>query len=124
ELVLEPSGVKEDAKNVVGEFADLVAIHEQLIDAKEQKAHLSRLPELSESIAESKMALDKLQLQKNHLSVYFGEALAMLWASKLSELEEELASLERSIARAETEENDAQESVEKRHEEYLNLGGD
>ena len=124
ELVLEPSGVKEDAKNVVEEFADLVAIHEQLIDAKEQKAHLSRLPELSESIAESKMALDQLQLQKNHLSVYFGEALAMLWASKLSELEEELESLGRSIARAETAENDAQESVEKRHEEYLNLGGD
>ncbi|WP_156508883.1 ATP-binding protein, partial [Oleiphilus sp. HI0132] len=29
ELVLEPSGVKEDAKKVVEEFSDLVAIHEQ-----------------------------------------------------------------------------------------------
>ena len=124
ELVLEPSGVKEDARKVVEEFSDLVAIHDQLIDAKEQKAHLSRLPELSESIAESKLALDRLQLQKNHLSVYFGEALSMLWSNKLSELEEELESLGRSIARAETEENDAQDSVEKRHEEYLNLGGD
>ncbi len=124
ELVLEPSGVKEDARKVVEEFSDLVAIHEQLIDAKEQFVHLSRLPELSESIAESKLALDRLQLQKNHLSVYFGEALSMLWSNKLSELEEALASLGRSIARAETEEKDAQESVEKRHEEYLNLGGD
>lgn len=124
ELVLEPSGVKEDAKQVVEEFSDLVAIHEKLIDAKEQKAHLGRLPELSESIAESKLALEKLHLQKNHLSVYFGEVLSMLWSNKLRELEEELESLDRSIARAETEENDAQESVEKRHEEYLNLGGD
>ena len=124
ELVLEPSGVKEDAKKVVEEFSDLVAIHEQLIDAKEQKAHLSRLPELSESIAESKLALEKLHLQKNHLSVYFGEALSMLWSNKLSELEEELELLGRSISRAEKEENDAQDSVEKRHEEYLNLGGD
>ncbi|WP_250657085.1 ATP-binding protein [Alkalimarinus coralli] len=124
ELVLEPSGVKEDAKKVVEEFSDLVAIHEQLIDAKEQKTHLTRLPELSESIAESKLALERLHLQKNHLSVYFGEALSLLWSNKLSELEEELESLGRTIARAETEEKDAQESVEKRHEEYLNQGGD
>lgn len=124
ELVLEPSDVKEDAKKVVEEFSDLVAIHEQLIDAKEQKTHLSRLPELSKSIAESKLALEKLHLQKNHLSIYFGEALSMLWSNKLSELEKELELLGRSIARAETKENDALGSVEKRHGEYLNLGGD
>ncbi|AGP82742.1 hypothetical protein I533_13910 [Alteromonas mediterranea MED64] len=124
ELVLEPSGVKEDAKQVVEEFSDLVAIHEQLIDAKEQKTHLSKLPELAESIAESKLALEKLHLQKEHLGVYFGEALSILWTNKLNDLNEELESLRRSIARAETEENDAQDSVEKRHEEYLNLGGD
>jgi len=124
ELVLEPSGVKEDARKVVEEFSDLVAIHEQLIDAKEQKAHLSRLPELSESIAESRQALDQLQLQKNHLGAYFGEALSVLWLNRLHEIEEELELLGRSITRTETEEKDAQESVEKRHEEYLNLGGD
>lgn len=124
ELVLEPSGVKEDAKKAVEEFSDLIAIHEQLIDAKEQKTHLSRLPELSESISESKLALEKLQLQKNHLGVYFGEALSMLWSNELTKLEEDLKSLGRSIAHLETEEKDAQESIEKRHEEYLNLGGD
>lgn len=124
ELVLEPSGVKKDARKVVEEFSDLVAIHEQLIDAKEQFVHLSRLPELSQFIDESKLALENLHLQKNHLRVYFGEALSMLWSNKLSELEAELESLERSISRAETQERDAQDSVEKRHEEYLNLGGD
>ena len=124
ELVLEPSGVKEDAKKVVEEFADLVAIHEQLVDAKEQYTHLSRLPELAKSIAKAAKTLDSLQLEKNHLSAYFGEALSILWSNKLTEIGNELEAIKRAISSAEIEEKDAQDSVEKRHEEYLNLGGD
>ena len=124
ELVLEPSGVKEDARKVVEEFSDLVAIHEQLIDAKEQYNHLSRLPELAESISKAAKALDLLQLEKNYLGVYFGEALSILWSNKLAEIENQLETISRAIKSAEIEEKDAQGSVEKRHEEYLNLGGD
>lgn len=124
ELVLEPSGVKEDAKKVVEEFSDLVAIHEQLIDAKEQYNHLSRLPELAESISKAAQALDSLQLEKNYLAVYFGEVLSILWSNKLAEIGRELETIASAIKNAEIEENDAQASVETRHEEYLNLGGD
>ncbi len=124
ELVLEPSGVKEDAKNVVEEFADLVAIHEQLVDAKEQYSHLSRLPELAESIAKATKSLDSLLLEKSNLSTYFGEALSILWAEKLEDIGKALDSISREIRSVEIEESDAQSSVEKRHEEYLNLGGD
>ncbi|MCP5016482.1 MAG: AAA family ATPase [Ketobacter sp.] len=124
ELVLEPSGVKEDAKNVVEEFADLVAIHEQLVDAKEQYSHLSRLPELAESIAKATKSLDSLLLEKSNLSTYFGEALSILWAEKLEDIGKALDSVSREIRSVEIEESDAQSSVEKRHEEYLNLGGD
>jgi len=124
ELVLEPSGVKEDARKVVEEFTDLVAIHEQLIDAKEQFSHLSRLPELAESIIKAKQALDTLQLEKSHLETYFGEALSILWTNKLNEISEEFESLVRIINSVEIDEQDAQASLEKRHEEYLNLGGD
>lgn len=124
ELVLEPSGVKEDAKNVVEEFADLVAIHEQLVDAKEQYSHLSRLPELAESIAKATKSLDSLLLEKSNLSTYFGEALSILWAEKLEDIGKALDSISREIRSVEIDESDAQSSVEKRHEEYLNLGGD
>ncbi len=124
ELVLEPSSVKEDARKVVEEFSDLVAIHEQLIDAKEQYNHLKRLPELAKSIAKAKLTLGDLQLEKSHLAIYYGEALAILWADKLNEINAELESIARAINSAEIEEQDAQTSVEKRHEEYLNLGGD
>tara|TARA_Y100001963_G_scaffold53600_1_gene75113 strand:+ start:29 stop:3163 length:3135 start_codon:yes stop_codon:yes gene_type:complete len=124
ELVLEPSGVKDDAKNVVEEFADLVAIHEQLIDAKEQYSHLSRLPELADSIAKATNALDSLLLEKRNLSTYFGEALSILWAEKLKDIDKALDSITREIKSVEIDESDAQLSVEKRHEEYLNVGGD
>ncbi|MGC1507070.1 ATP-binding protein [Ketobacter sp.] len=124
ELVLEPSGVKEDAKNVVEEFADLVAIHDQLIDAKEQYSHLSRLPELAESIAKATKSLDSLLLEKSNLSTYFGEALSILWAEKLEDIGKALDSISREIRSVEIDESDAQSSLEKRHEEYLNVGGD
>src|SRR5690606_38874060 len=124
ELVLEPSGVKEDAKNVVEEFADLVAIHEQLIDAKEQYSHLSRLPELADSIAKASTSLDSLLLEKNNLATYFGEALSILWAEKLEDIGKALDSISREIRSVEIDESDAQSSLEKRHEEYLNVGGD
>ena len=124
ELVLELSGVKEDAKNVVEEFADLVAIHEQLIDAKERYSHLSRLPELADSIAKASTSLDSLLLEKNNLATYFGEALSILWAKKLEDINEALNSIAREIRSVEIDERDAQASLDKRHEEYLKLGGD
>ncbi|GKW38750.1 ATP-binding protein [Pectobacterium carotovorum] len=124
ELVLEPSGVKEDAKNVVEEFADLVAIHEQLIDAKEQYSHLSRLPELADSIAKATKSLDSLLQEKSNLATYFGEALSLLCAENLADIDKALDSISREIRSVEIDESDAQSSLEKRHEEYLNLGGD
>ncbi len=124
ELVLETSNIKEDARKVVEEFADLVAIHAQLIDAKEQYNHLNRLPELAEYIAGARQTLNTLHLEKSHLEIYFSEALSILWTKKLNDISAELESIVRAIHSAEIEEKDAQESVEKRHEEYLNLGGD
>ncbi len=124
ELVLEPNGVKEDARKAVEEFSDLVAIHERLIDAKAQFNHLSRLPSLAESISKAAQTFDSLQLEKNYLDIYFGEALSILWSNKLTAIENQLEAIARAISRAEIEEKDAQGSVEKRHEEYLNLGGD
>ncbi|MDP0588936.1 MAG: ATP-binding protein [Candidatus Endonucleobacter bathymodioli] len=124
ELVLEPRGVKEDAVEVVKEFSDLMAIHKELNDAQEKSNYLSRLPGLAESILKAAQTLDSLQLEKDYLGVYFGEALSILWSKKLTEIENKLEEIGRAIRLAGIEEKDAQCSVEKRHEEYLNLGGD
>lgn len=40
ELVLEPSQIRDEARQIVNEFADLVATHNQLLDVREQVNHL------------------------------------------------------------------------------------
>lgn len=123
ELVLEPSSVKEDAKKVVEEFADLVAIHDKLVDARLQVEHLQRLPGLAEDIRSAREALEKLHLEKNHLRIYFGEVQAGLWATRIHEIEVELEAMARQLKDLEREETDAAKQVERRHEEYLQQGG-
>lgn len=123
ELVLEPSRVREDARRVVEEFADLVATHEQLVDAKAQYDHLKQLPELAKKIEQATEKLQALQLEKAHLPIYFAEALGALWAEKLMKIEQDLAALSDALKQAENEEQSAQETVDRRYESYLKLGG-
>lgn len=123
ELVLEPSTVKDDARKVVDEFADLVAIHNKLLDVRAQKDHLSRLPELGAAIENATAELGKLTTEKNSLPVYIGEIYTKLWGEKIAEIETELSALALKIKQIEKQESDATEEIEKRHEEYLQLGG-
>ena len=124
ELVLEPSGVRDDARKVVAEFADLVAIHARLLDARQQKAHLARLPELHATIEKTGGRIQSLHEEKLGLPVYFGELLVELWSRRIEMLEKQRVDLKLIIGQKETEERDAQALVERRHGEYLRLGGD
>ena len=124
ELVLEPSSVRQDARQVVDEFVDLVAIHERLVDAREQVSHLQRLPELAKLIEKLSLSLECLLQEKLHLSVYFGEAFAKLWAQHIKSLNNKLETLIRTIAETDVKEQDATKMVEQCHEHYLHLGGD
>lgn len=123
ELVLEPSNVREDAKKVVDEFADLVAIHQQLLDARARKEHLSRLPELDIAISKALKALEALKAERDGLPIYFGEICSRLWAEKIATYKDALEALAIKIRQAEDREHDANELVERRHGEYLEYGG-
>ena len=124
ELVLEPSLVKDDARKVVAEFADLVAIHSQLVDARARKEHLATLPKLSAAIKKAMDKLEKLATEKNGLPVYIGEISVQLWNERISEIKEKLSELDRQIKQAEKQKSDSSRLVERRHEEYLQFGGD
>ncbi len=124
ELVLEPSGVKEDAKTVVDEFADLVAIHTQLEDARAQRDHLAKLPELSAAIAAASRELEQLSAEKDGLPAYFGEVGAQFWRAETQAIAARLDALAARIRQYEAQEQDAHQRVERMHEEYLQLGGD
>ncbi|WP_250151141.1 hypothetical protein [Photorhabdus akhurstii] len=83
ELVLEPSTVKDDAKKVVEEFADLVAIHSQLVDARAQKMHLSKLPELSSIIEKTTREFEELTAEKIVFRFTLGKSSRNCGAKKL-----------------------------------------
>lgn len=123
ELVLEPSTVKDDARKIVEEFSDLVAIHSQLVDTRAQRDHLAKLPELNAGLEKSTKDLEKLTAEKNGLSAYLGEIFAQLWNEKIIDIEAQLRDTRQQIEQAEIQERDTHELVERRHEEYLQLGG-
>jgi len=123
ELVLEPSSVKEDARKVVEEFADLVAIHDQLIDTREQRDRLQNLPELDTTIRVSDQAVNSFSQEKKGLPVYLGIVFSQMWRERIFEIEEQLHSVSLKIKNAETSKNEGDDLVERRHEEYLQLGG-
>lgn len=124
ELVLEPSSVKEDARKVVDEFADLVAIHQKLIDARKQQEQLSRLPELDQNIKKAQQELAQLTDERNGLPVYFAEVGVRLWGERIHEYQKSLEELQRQLKDTRQAEIDANKLVERRHEEYLQFGGD
>ncbi len=124
ELVLEPSTIRDDARKVVEEFGDLVATHDRLVDTRAQVDHLSLLPGLADDLRQAEQSLGQLRLEKDHLSIYFGEALAALWSSRVGQLNSEVQLLQGKIEELARKDEDAEALVERRHGEYLQHGGD
>ncbi|NOX08762.1 MAG: hypothetical protein GXP22_04610 [Gammaproteobacteria bacterium] len=124
ELVLEPSTVKDDARKVVDEFSDLVATHNQLIDAREQKEHLSKLPELEQGLRYAEKTLRRLMSERDGLAAYFGEICYQLWSKKIAALQLVLKYLSLLIKQVSEQESEADLLVEQCHEDYIKAGGD
>ena len=123
ELVLEPSTVRDDARKVVDEFADLVATHRELTDARAQRDHLLRLPELAENIKSAELKIADLQQERDGLPVYMGEICYRLWSEKINALRDEIDKLSLLIKQIDEKESDTQDLVEGRHEDYIKAGG-
>lgn len=124
ELVLEAGTVKEDVRKVVDEFADLVAIHQQLTDARARRDHLAKLPALAEVLQQASAAIDTLVSERDGLSAYFGEQCYRLWQSKIEQLQQLLNGLELELKQLSAEEEEASQTVEQRHGAYLQAGGE
>lgn len=124
ELVLEPSTVKDDARKVVDEFSDLVAIHDQLIDARRQKEHLSRLPELNEALKQAIDELECLTRERESLPIYFGEICYGLWTEKIAKLQSDLDDLSLQIKQLSEKEQKTETIRDQRYAAYLEAGGE
>lgn len=123
ELVLEPSTVRDDARKVVAEFSDLVAIHRELQQARAQKRHLERLPELDSQIQSAEARLNSLTSERDGLPVFFAEISHGLWAEQISRCSAKIDSLTLLIKQTTERETDAQNLIERCHEAYIKVGG-
>jgi len=124
ELVLEPSTVKDDARKVVDEFSDLVAIHDQLIDARRQKEYLSRLPELHQSLQQASNELGQLERERTCLPVYFGEICHALWTDKIAVLQAAFDDISLKVEQLGAQEQETELLKERRYADYLEAGGE
>jgi uncharacterized protein YPO0396 len=124
ELVLEPSNVKDDAKKVVVEFADLVATHDLLLDARSQQACLEKLPQFKQSMEEAQKAINELTEEREGLRTFFGRLAARLWGEKVIEFEALKATKTAELDACKTRETDADGLTERRYGDFLKLGGD
>lgn len=124
ELVLEPSTVKDDARKVVDEFADLVAIHDNLLDARAQRERLSGLPELHRALEQTETELDSLARERSGLPVYFGEICYTLWSEKIAKLQSAFDDLTLSIKQLSEQEQEAEALKDQRYADYLEAGGE
>lgn len=124
ELVLEPSSVRDDARKAVNEFADLVGIHERLLDARRRRDALAELPTVEKDLLRAESELKQLDAELHGLPVWFGERCAALWAARIVRIEERLQQAKQELAALEQAVGDAGENTEQRHADYLQAGGE
>jgi len=124
ELVLEPSTVRDDARKAVNEFADLVGIHERLLDARRQREALADLPAVEKDLLRAEQELRQLDAELQGLPVWFGEQCAALWAVRIEQIEQRLQTAKKELAALEHAVRDAGDNTEQRHADYLQAGGE
>lgn len=122
-LVLEPSTVKNDALRVVHEFDDLVAIHDQLVDAKARQEALARLPEIQATLQRTESELASLLAEREGLAVYIAGQCVDLWGARLALMQQALDTIALEIEQLEVLQAEAVTQVEQCHESYIKAGG-
>ena len=124
ELVLEPSAIRQDAKKVVDEFSDLVAIHDKLVDARAQREQLVRLPVLSTEITNCGNNLSSLEKERDGLTAYLAGLCYRLWGERLNRIQTDIEELGLSLRQTRQKEQEGQHQEHRRHEDYVRSGGD
>lgn len=123
-LVLEPSHVRDDARKAVTEFADLVGIHNQLLDARKRREALAELPEVAQELQRAELDLQQLDGHLQGLSAWFGEQCAQLWQLRMEAMAVTLQQAVQLLQQIQRQIEAAAERVEQCHADYLQAGGE
>lgn len=124
DLVLEPSQVKEHARSAVSEFDDLVSIHHELEDARQQRDALLGLPKMSEELEQARAEMKGILAELSGLPIYFAEQCAGLWQARLKEYEARLLQLAQHMQHLEDLATHATERTQLLFHAYQSQGGE
>jgi len=123
DLVLEPSMVRDDVKEVLTEFDDLVRSHQKLVDARDQKRHLMPLIEISETLNNAKQQLEIFEEQRTWLPSYISHQCVNLLNVQLKGIAKEIGEHDIKMGQLSQQATDMEGIVEGRHAEYIKAGG-
>lgn len=123
ELVLEPGNIREVARDIVSEFADLVATHERLVDTREQLNHLQRLIPIYERLQTCESLIAQLACEQEGLSVFYAKKQVVFLDRQIEGLDGDIEFLKDAIEQLIQEEQAASSYVEQCYGEYFQLGG-
>lgn len=123
DFVLEPSTVRDAARKAVAEFGDLVATHNELLDARQQQTALAPLPALHQELVEVEAERRNLDADQRALPVYFAIQAQCLWQARAQAIGEEISGIERSKTQLARAEEDGKNQQDARHADYLQAGG-
>jgi len=123
DLVLEPSTVRDDAKSVVAEFNDTVAVHQQMVDSKEQKDQLLPLVDIQTSLIDSNEKINTYDEQRKFLPRFINRQCMTLYTARIDEINTKISVLNAKLEQISQQEVDAKEIAEGRHAEYVRAGG-
>jgi uncharacterized protein YPO0396 len=123
DLVLEQSTVKNDARDVVSEFNDTMAMYQKVVDARTQQESLTPLVDVKVNLDIANESINKFSAQKKALPTYIYKQAVILCDNKKSNLEEKAGILESKLKTITQEEKDADIIANGRHGDYVRSGG-
>lgn len=123
-LVLEPSDLRENARELVSQFQNLSKTHDEILDARHQIDYLAPLPALAKQIRECVEVIANLDNERRALEPYIGELAYALWNERLKTLEQQLAQLDSQIEQTDARCEQQQIRSEELHADYMGKGGD
>ena len=124
DLVLEPSQVPDAARKAIAAFETLDQTHDKLVEAREQKHHLEKLPGWQSGRKKAREQEQAFLLALAVLDVHVAEQAVALHDELIQAEESVLHQLQTEAARIEEDKAAEQERLEGLHKDFHAQGGE
>lgn len=122
-LVLEPTDLQSDAKEIVANFNDLKATYEELQDTKNQQDHLKHLPKHEKERQRYIEQVGLLKEERQALPIYYSKIQVKQLSEKLLVVEADKEQIEETLKDNGIRIKSIEQSIHELQKQYYHLGG-